>query len=197
MLENTKKSIKILAFLNKMKIHILGPSGSGTSTLGEKVSIKYNFPWFDSDNFFWEKTEPPFLRKRTREKREKLLKREFNKNNSWILSGSVIGWGDFIKDKLDLVIYLYIEPNVRIQRLIDRERVIYGNRIDPGNDMYQIHIDFIEWARRYETDNMNMRSRKSDNEWMKDLKCKIIKIEEEMTLQKEMEIVSKEVELFL
>ncbi len=178
-----------------MKIHILGPSGSGTSTLGETISTKYNSPWFDSDNFFWEKTDPPFLKKRTKEDRVKLLEKELNKTDSWVLSGSVIGWGDFIKEKLDLVIYLYIEPETRIKRLINRERVIYGNRIDPGNDMYQIHIDFIEWALSYETDNMNTRSRKSEKEWMKDLKCKIIKIEEEISLQKEMEIVSKEIDL--
>jgi len=180
-----------------MKIHILGPSGSGTSTLGETISKKYNFPWFDSDNFFWEQTDPPFLKKRIKKDRVQFLKRELNKNDSWVLSGSIIGWGDFIKKRLDLVIYLYIEPAIRIHRLIDRERVRYGNRIDPGNDMYKIHIEFIEWARNYERDNMNMRSRKSENEWMKDLKCKIIKIEEEMSLQKEMEIVSKEIDLLL
>jgi adenylate kinase family enzyme len=35
-----------------MKIHLLGPSGSGTSTLGKMIADKFNFAWFDADNFY-------------------------------------------------------------------------------------------------------------------------------------------------
>ncbi len=180
-----------------MKIHILGPSGSGTTTLGKLIAVKYGFLWYDSDNFFWEKTDPPFTKKRIREERIQLLEKELNATDSWVLSGSVIGWGDFVKDKLDLAIYLYAESAVRIKRLIERERSIYGNRIDPGNDMFEIHISFLEWAKNYETGNMNMRSRINENDWMKDLSCKIIRIEDVMPLKRVIEIVSKEIDLSL
>ena len=67
------------------------------------------------------------------------------------------------------MIYKYVEQDIRIERLLKREKQRYGNRIESGNDMYQIHKDFVEWAKRYETGEMDMRSRKSELEWMKEI----------------------------
>jgi adenylate kinase family enzyme len=47
-----------------MFIHLLGPSGSGTSILGKAISQRLNIPWFDSDDIFWIKTDPPYTKKR-------------------------------------------------------------------------------------------------------------------------------------
>ena len=44
---------------------------------------------------------------------------------------------------------------------------------------------------------MNMRSRISENDWMKDLSCKIIRMEDVIPLQRVIEIVSKEIDLSL
>jgi len=47
-----------------MKIHILGPSCSVTITLGRALSENLYIPWFDSDDIFWVKTDPPYTQKR-------------------------------------------------------------------------------------------------------------------------------------
>ena len=177
-----------------MKIHLLGPSCSGTSTLGKLIAEKYNIPWFDTDNIFWIKTNPPFTAKRERNERIKLLEDIFGKNNSLVLSGSAIKWGDFIKDYFDIIIYKYVEQEIRIKRLLEREKNRYGNRIDLGNDMYEIHKEFVEWNKKYETGGMEMRSRKSELSWISDIKCKIIKFEENEPPEEELKIVSKEID---
>ena len=92
-----------------MKIHLLGPSCSGTSTLGKLIADKYSIPWIDSDSIFWIKTNPPFTTKRDINERTKMLKDYFNKNDSLVLSGSALEWGDFIKDHLDLIILKYVD----------------------------------------------------------------------------------------
>ncbi len=56
-----------------MKIHLLGPSGSGTSTLGKALGDRLGRPWFDSDDFFWIPTDPPFTTKRPADERGRLL----------------------------------------------------------------------------------------------------------------------------
>ena len=177
-----------------MKIHLLGPSCSGTSTLGKLIAEKYNIPWFDTDNIFWIKTNPPFTTKRERNERIKLLEDIFGKNNSLVLSGSAMEWGDFIKDYLDIIVYKYVEQEIRIKRLLEREKKRYGNRIDFGNDMYEIHKEFVEWNKKYETGGMEMRSRKSELSWISDIKCKIIKFEENEPPEEELKIVSKEID---
>ena len=127
-----------------MKIHLLGPSCSGTSTLGKLIAEKYNILWIDTDDIFWVKTNPPFTTKREINERIKLLEEILEKNESLVLSGSALKWGDFIKNYLDIIIYKYVDQDIRIKRLIAREKSRYGNRIDSGNDMYEIHKEFVE-----------------------------------------------------
>jgi adenylate kinase family enzyme len=180
-----------------VRIHLLGPSGSGTSTLGKLVADRYGYPWFDSDDFFWCRTDPPFVKIREREERIDLLKNELSGGSSWVLSGSIMGWGDFLKPFFDLVIYKYVEPEARMKRILAREIERYGSRIEPGNDMYQKHLEFMDWARRYDTGGMEMRSRISETSWLEGLECKKIMLAEDMAPGLELELVSKEVDRLL
>ena len=43
-----------------------------------------------------------------------------------------------------------------------------------GGDMYTNHMEFIEWARKYDTGSVNMRSKAKHDEWQKLLMCKQI-----------------------
>ncbi len=178
-----------------MKIHILGPSGSGTTTLGRALSAKFDIPHFDSDDFFWLDTDPPFTEKRSIEDRIRLLESTLGEHDSWILSGSMMKWGDFLIPQLELVIYLYVEKEIRIERLKDRERKNFGSRIDPGNDMYENHREFIEWASSYEDGGMDMRSRMSEEAWVGKLKCRVLRIEGEMGVNEEVGIVEKRIKI--
>ena len=83
-------------------IHILGPSGSGTTTIGEKLSEEYNLAHFDADNYFWKPTDPPYQQLRSIAERRRLLKKDLEKETGWVISGSFCGWGDvFLADRGD------------------------------------------------------------------------------------------------
>ena len=45
-------------------IHIFGPSGSGTTSLGRQMALNWGFRQLDSDDFYWLPTDPPFTSKR-------------------------------------------------------------------------------------------------------------------------------------
>lgn len=179
-----------------MHIHLLGPSGSGTSSLGKAISEELNIPFFDSDDIFWEMTNPPFTSKRSIEQRQILLREINTHNKSWIISGSMLQWGDFLRDEIDLIVYLYIERDIRIKRLVKREKERFGDRILPGNDMYENHQAFITWAESYEDGDLNMRSKKSEIEWIKEAKRKVLKIEKEMPIKEELELVINSLRTF-
>ncbi len=55
------------------KIHITGASGSGTTTLGRALAHLANVDHFDTDDYFWEPSDPPFSRPRLRDERIRLL----------------------------------------------------------------------------------------------------------------------------
>lgn len=149
-----------------MKIHILGPSGSGTSTLGKLLAERLDLPFFDSDDFFWEETEVPYSEIRPVEKRKALIDRTMDTHDSWIISGASDGWGDRLLKTSDLIILLYTDREERIERLKRREENIFGNRILPGGDMHENHAAFIEWAGKYDTGGMEVRSRARLENWV-------------------------------
>ena len=47
----------------------MGASGSGTTTLGAALGARLGWRHVDSDDLFWERTEPPFTTQRAREAR--------------------------------------------------------------------------------------------------------------------------------
>lgn len=164
-------------------IHILGPSGSGTTTIGRKLSQKYKFAHFDADNYFWKPTEPPYQNLRSIEERRRLLNKDLKNEPRWIISGSFCGWGDIFMDDFDLVIYLWTPINVRLSRLKRREQQRFGSAVLPGGKMFERHQEFLDSAARYDYDQSEFRNRRTHEEWMQKLECPILKIEGEKTVE--------------
>jgi adenylate kinase family enzyme len=160
-----------------VRIHIFGASGSGTTTLGREVADRLNVRYLDSDDYFWERTEPPFTAPRPRNERSALLLRDVSDAGEWVLSGSMIGWGDALVSSFTLAVYLRIEPELRMQRIVARERLRYGARIEVGGDMHEQSKTFLEWARRYDTAGLEQRSAMLHEFWMKSLPCRLLRIE--------------------
>ncbi|MCV9929091.1 hypothetical protein OIU83_15605 [Flavobacterium sp. LS1R49] len=71
-----------------MRVHIFSASGSGVTMLGNALSEKLNIPYFYSDTYFWEKSNPPFTIKRNPEERNSAIQAELNNNENWIWGGS-------------------------------------------------------------------------------------------------------------
>ena len=101
----------------------------------------------------------------------------------------MLQWGDFLRDRIDLIVYLYVDRETRIARLIARERQRFGDRLLPGNDMHENHRAFIAWAESYESGGPDMRSRMSETAWIEAAKCKVVKIEREIPIEEEIALV--------
>lgn len=154
------------------KIHILGASGSGTTTLAKLIEKEFGYKHLDTDDFFWEKTDPPFQVKRSELERVNLILIEFESTEKVVLSGSLCSWGNKLIPYFDLVIELNISCETRIERIQKREFERFGNRILEGGDMYKQHFDFIEWAKSFDTGTEDHRSRKQHDKWLEKIECK-------------------------
>ncbi len=162
--------------MKSLRIHILGASGSGVSTLGRALAQKTNAAFFDSDDFFWESTNPPFTKKRAVEERRELLEKSASQSPQWILSGSAVGWGNFLKPLFSHVIFLSLPAEIRMSRIRARETERYGTRIAPGGDMHQQSLDFLAWAARYDLGGMDVRSLALHEAWMRSLPCPLLRL---------------------
>ncbi|KAK9376671.1 P-loop containing nucleoside triphosphate hydrolase protein [Lipomyces chichibuensis] len=133
-----------------MHIYILGASGSGKTTLGKALSAYLNIKHEDSDNIYWEPTEAEFTQRRSLIDRERLLREQLNGSQSWVFSGLALSWAVSIEPLYDLVIFLKLDPNVRMERLRLREIERYGDRILQGGDRFEDSAAFLLWAKNYD-----------------------------------------------
>jgi len=155
-------------------LHIYGASGSGTTTLGRKISEELGCFHMDTDDYFWMPTEPPFTVKRPREERIERMQNDIERSGNAVISGSLTDWGDVLIPYFTLAVRIELDPAIRMERLIRRERERYGSRIEPGGDLYRQHLAFVEWAKRYDTGGTEIRSRAKHDEWEKQLSCRIL-----------------------
>lgn len=160
------------------RIHIMGASGSGTSTLGVAVAEALAIRHLDTDQFYWLPTEPPFTSPRPREARTELLRQAMAASpDGWVLSGSAVGWAAPIEQFYQLIVYLRLEPETRMTRLRERERQRYGERIVSGGDLAAAYAKFIAWAGRYDTAGVEQRSRAAHEEWLTTQSAPILRLD--------------------
>lgn len=159
------------------RIHITGGSGSGTTTLGAHVARALDGSHMDADDFFWLPTDPPYCDKRPAEDRLALAEQMFLGRDKWVLSGSVMGWGDPLIQWFDLVVRLEISAQVRLDRLREREVRAYGERIQAGGDMEEASIAFFEWAAGYDDPAFEGRSQVRHERWCDRLPCRVVTLD--------------------
>lgn len=167
-------------------IHIVGASGSGTTTLGNQIQNILGYKHLDTDDYFW---ETKYSKIREAPERIKLIQNEIVKFDKWVLTGSLCGWGDLFIQYFDLVIFIYIPKEQRMERLKKREYERYGNLIEQGNIKYNEYLEFLNWAAVYDEGDESVRSKKLHLNWISKLNCKVIKIEELKSVLDEVEIV--------
>lgn len=170
----------------KKRIHILGASGSGTTTLGSALAQALPHTHLDSDNYYW---ETKFTTKRQVHERRELLEKDFSLHENWILSGSICNWENDLKDYFDLVIFLWIPQDIRLERLKQREFQRYGEEIFVGGNMYEESQTFLEWASLYDSAGMEVRSKVLQEQWLSDLSCPVLRIEGDYSVEERVNIV--------
>ena len=166
------------------RIHVTGASGAGTTTLGRALAEALGCAHFDSDDYFWLPTRPRYRRKREVEERRTLLLRDLPAHAAWVLSGSLVSWGQPMIPLFDHVVYLLVPTEARLRRLSAREEERYAR--DPDRTREEFERDreeFLAWAAGYDGGGQEIRSRAIHEEWLATLGCPVTRIEGELTVE--------------
>jgi adenylate kinase family enzyme len=161
------------------RIHITGASGSGTTTLGRALAEKTGYLHLDADDFYWLPTTPKFQTKREKTERLNLLRDAYRQVDKTVLSGSVVDWDTNLDASFDLVIFLWVPAEIRLQRLRQRELERSGF----------INQEFIEWAAHYDAGDLKVRSRLLDETWLKTLTGDILRLEGDLSNEERLKAV--------
>ena len=148
--------------MKRSRIHVIGASGSGTTTLARALATRWSVPHADADDYFWVPTAPPFRQKRPPEQRVALMEQVFVPREAWVLSGSMSGWGESVVARCDAVVFLALDPAERMRRLETREQVRReGQESDP-----EAWEEFRTWAASYDDPEFTGRSRAGHEAWL-------------------------------
>ena len=173
-------------------IHILGASGSGTTTLGRALTKRLQCSHFDTDDYFWLPTDPPYTHQREQTARQQRLMDDLTAQEQWVLSGSLCGWGDVAIPLFALVVFLALPHDRRMARLRQREHERFGERILPGGDMYEQSHAFLAWAASYDAGGLDIRSKQRHAQWLSTLPCPILRFEGEFTIEEHLAVLMVE-----
>jgi adenylate kinase family enzyme len=165
--------------MKSRRIHLMGASGSGVTTIGRALAGRLALPHHDTDDYFWLPTAPPYRTIRPAADRLRLMRETFLPRLDWVLSGTVTGWGD---DELiplfDLVVYVTTPRELRLQRLRVREAAHFGtDAVGPGGWRHEETESFVEWASHYEAGDREGRSLTKDETWLAGLPCPVIRVD--------------------
>ena len=177
--------------MNKIAIHLFGPSGAGTSTIGRYIANQINAYYMDTDDYFWLPTDPPYTAKRSVSDRISLLQKDILAHDRVVLAGSLVDWGDALIPRFTLAVRVETDTAIRLKRLKARERARFGNRIDPGGDMYEIHQRFIDWAAAYDESGVEMRSKAKHNRWQTLLECPVVMVDGSLPIEHNWQIIKQ------
>ena len=99
-------------------IMIIGPSGSGKTTLGKIVAQKLGYPYFDVDDYIWKQnTDSPYTQMYTREEKISRLSNDIASYEHFVMAGSMSSFHYAFDDMFEMMVLLYVEPDIRIQRV--------------------------------------------------------------------------------
>lgn len=125
-----------------MRIQIIGGSGTGKSTLGKWIGQEEGIPWIDSDRYLW--TDQTFTEKRTVDERYTLYDQDIKRHHQYVVSGSVFSWNPYGFPDRELLVFLTLDEETRMNRLIKREQARYPD--------FSGSNDFLDWCRTYLTE---------------------------------------------
>lgn len=160
-----------------MKIIIFGASGSGATTLAGKLSQLIGYQHLDSDEYYWLKTEHAFTSKREPELRNSLFLQDFIRHENVVVSGPVFGWEQQFFNLFDLAVFLWIPKEIRLGRLLNREKERYGDLLTTNENYKTKCAEFLEWAAGYDDPTFKSRSLALHNRWIQGLNIPVLRIE--------------------
>jgi adenylate kinase family enzyme len=148
--------------MRRCRLHVLGASGSGTTTLARALANHWSVPHADVDDYFWVPTDPPYVEKRAESDRLALMREVFVPREAWVLSGSMVGWGEAVIDECNAIVFLTLDPEERLRRLEARE---VHRRAGRAFDR-EAWEAFLDWARGYDDPAFEGRSRVAHEKWL-------------------------------
>jgi adenylate kinase family enzyme len=136
------------------------------TTLGAALADRLGAVHIDTDDHYWVATDPPYQVKRDVPERLASIRSEQARTGRWVISGTLDRWAEAAIGDAELIVFLEVPTELRLERLRRRERARFGDALLPGGAMHETNREFIEWAAHYEDGTQPGRSRPKHEQWL-------------------------------
>ncbi|MBF9236717.1 adenylate kinase [Hymenobacter sp. BT683] len=173
-----------------MKLYLFGASGTGVTTLGRALGQALSLPYFDTDAYYWLPSDPPFTVRRPAAARDAALAEDFTAHPAWVLGGSLVSWGTQWLTDLDLVVFLWLPPALRLRRLHQRELERYGNVIFTDPTRAAQTQAFLDWAAGYDDNSCGgSRTLATHTAWLGQFTSPVLELRGDLSETQRLEMV--------
>ena len=154
-------------------ILITGAAGTGTSTLADALAKELSTTHLEADDFLWLPSNPPYQHLADKTQRGERLLQEMRSHGRAVVAGSVMDWGQPLENEFDLVVFLYLPVELRLERLERREVERFG----------QAKPEFLVWAAQYDEGGVLGRSLGRHQEWLSVRTCAVLRLEGDVSVK--------------
>jgi hypothetical protein len=153
-------------------ILITGAAGTGTTTLADVLAKELGTTHLEADDFLWLPSNPPYQHLADKTQIGERLLESMRSHGRAVVAGSVMGWGQQLESEFDLVVFLYLPVDLRLERLERREIKRFG----------QAKPEFLAWAAQYDEGGLSGRSLAGHDEWLAMRTCAVLRLEGDMSI---------------
>lgn len=145
--------------------------------MGAALAARLGAVHIDTDDHYWLATDPPYQVRREIPGRLEGIAAEQARTGRWVISGTLDRWAEPAIAGAQLIVFLEVPTQVRLERLRAREQARFGESLLPGGAMHETHREFIEWAAHYEDGTQPGRSRPGHEAWLAGLDKPVLKLD--------------------
>lgn len=133
-----------------MGIILCGMNGCGKSTLGRALAEQLGWRFIDNEDLSFPKADPehPFALQRSRAEVERLLLDAVTRDDHFVFAAVHGDYGEAVLAHYQAAILLEVPRDVRLARVRQRSIARFGERAQPGGDLYASEMAFFDLVRK-------------------------------------------------
>lgn len=166
-------------------ICICGLNGSGKTTLAASLSRSLNYKLMDIEDYYFLPSDVPYSRPRTKEEVIPLVLEDIHENPCFVFASVKGDMTHEINAKYDLVVYLDVPKEIRMERIKKRAFDKFGDRVLIGGDMYEQEEAFFKMAS--ERDDTAIKA------WLDTLPCKVLRLDGTKDINDNVKMILEEI----
>ena len=130
------------------RIIVCGGNGAGKSTLGPCLARRLGCPFRDIEDYWFPKTDPgnPYGEARRREEVAALLLADLERPEGLVLAAVKGDFGPAVEGLFTCAVLVEVPKVLRMERIRDRSRRKFGDRMALGGDLYRQEREFFRMA---------------------------------------------------